>query len=75
MILPKIMYDKFPSYTWAGNEHFNVVDFRRWQQDFEKWKQAKTIYAKDKIALRWVSKPKSKYYKKNKSFRGFKKKP
>ena len=73
MILPKIMYDKFPSYTWAGIEHFNVVDFRRWQQDYEKWKQAKTIKAKNKIAQRWALKPKSRYYKKRGAFRGYKK--
>ena len=70
-----IMYDKFPSYTWAHNGHFNLIDFRLWQADYGKWKQARTIKAKNKIAQKWATKPKSKYYAKNKSFRGYKKKP
>ena len=49
MILPRIIYDKFPSYTWAGNEHFDIIDFRRWQQDYEKWK--KTAGSTDDIPL------------------------
>ena len=73
MILPKIIYDKFPSYTWAGNEQFDLIDFRRWQQDYEKWKKAKSIKVKNKIADRWAIKPKSKYYKKRGTFRGYKK--
>mgnify|MGYP001372670516 CR=1 FL=1 len=75
MILPRIIYDKFPSYTWAGNEQFDLIKFRMWQADYEKWKNARTIKAKDKIAQKWAIKPKSKYYAKNKSFRGYKKKP
>jgi hypothetical protein len=73
MILPQILYDKFPSYTWSGGSHFNLIDFRAWQADYERWKNAKTSKAKEKIALKWVTKPKSKYYKKRGTFRGYKK--
>ena len=73
MILPRIIFDNFPPYTWAGNEFFSEKDFIRWQQDYEKWKKARTIKAKNKIADRWAIKPKSKYYKKAKTFRGYKK--
>ena len=73
MILPRILYDKFPSYTWAHNAHFDLIEFRHWQADYEKWKIAKTIKAKDKIAQKWAAKPKSKYYKKRGTFRGYKK--
>jgi len=73
VILPMILYDKFPSYTWAGGGHFDIIDFRAWQADFEEWKQARTVKAKDKIAQRWAPKPKSKYYKKRGTFRGYKK--
>ena len=73
MILPKILYDKFPSYTWAHNERFDIIEFRHWQADYEKWKKARTIKAKEKIAQKWAVKPKSKYYKERGTFRGYKK--
>ena len=73
MILPKIIYDKFPSYTWAGNEQFDLIKFRMWQADYEKWKKAESIKVKKRLAQKWASKPKSKYYAKKKTFRGYKK--
>ena len=73
MILPMILYDKFPSYTWAGGGHFDLIDFRMWQEDYEEWKQARTVKAKNKIAHRWAPKPKSRYYEKRGSFKGYKK--
>ena len=73
MILPSIIYDKFPPYTWARNEFFSRKEFLHWQADYEKWKKARTIKAKDKIAQKWAVKPKSKYYKERGTFRGYKK--
>ena len=73
VILPIILYDKFPPYTWAHNERFKVIEFRHWIADYKKWKKAGTIKAKNKIAQKWVGKPKSKYYKKRGTFRGYKK--
>jgi hypothetical protein len=72
-MLPMILYDKFPPYTWAGNEFFSKKEFLHWQADYKKWKKAKTIKAKNKIAQKWAVKPKSKYYKKRGTFRGYKK--
>ena len=75
MILPMILYDKFPPYTWGKTEAdgFDLKTFRQWQADYKKWKKARTIKAKEKIAQKWAVKPKSKYYKKRGTFRGYKK--
>ena len=76
MILPMILYDNFPPYNWGkvdAESLFNKKRFLSWQADYEKWKKAKTIKAKNKIAQKWVGKPKSKYYKKRGTFRGYKK--
>ena len=72
-MLPLILYDKFPLYTWAHNERFERIEFLHWQADYKKWKKARTIKAKEKIAQKWAVKPKSKYYKKRGTFRGYKK--
>ena len=72
-MLPMILYDNFPPYTWAHNAHFEKHEFLHWQADYKKWKKARTIKAKEKIAQKWAVKPKSKYYKKRGTFRGYKK--
>jgi hypothetical protein len=66
-VLPKILYDKFPAYSWLNNEFFSRKDFLLWQQDYIKWEKAKSVKAKKKIAQKWAIKlSKSKYKKKRK---------
>ncbi len=62
IVLPKILYSKFPAYTWNHNEIFSNKDFILWQQDYEKWNKAKSVKAKKKIAQKWAIKPKKSNY-------------
>ena len=64
MILPKILYDKFPSFTWKHDELFSEEKFISWQQDYIRWVNAKTTKAKKKIAQKWAIEPKKSTYKK-----------
>jgi|TARA_R110000824_G_scaffold401513_2_gene612733 hypothetical protein len=64
IVLPKILFDKFPLYTWAHNELFSHEAFMEWQADYEEWKNAKSIRTKNKIAQKWAVKVKKSTYKK-----------
>ena len=70
-----ILYDNFPPYTWGKTEtdRFEKIKFRQWFTDYEKWKNTKSDKVKKRLFKKWSKKPKSIYYQKRGSFKGYKK--
>ena len=65
MILPMILYDKFPPYNWGkvdAESTFDKTRFLSWCSDYKKWKKARSIKVKKRLVKKWSKKPKSKYY-------------